>query len=62
MSNINLFKAPQIPIRSSWKQEVFKRPKKSGPIVNRSLLHSRQSPLVKSQGSFVQKDIAGYQY
>ena len=62
MSNTNLFKAPQVPVRSSWKQEVFKRPKKSGTIVNRSLLHKRQTPLVKSQGTLVQKDISGYQY
>jgi hypothetical protein len=62
MSNTDLFKAPQLPVRSSWKQEVFKRPTKSGTIVNRSLLHNRQTPIIKSQGVLVQKDSSGYQY
>jgi hypothetical protein len=57
------FKAPQRQLQSSWRSEVFKKSGKAGTIVNRSL-GTRQSPIVKSMGSFVEKTNtnSGYLY
>jgi hypothetical protein len=57
------FKAPQRKLQSSWRSEVFKKPSKSKTVVNRSL-GIRANAVVKSSGSFVQKDgcNSGYLY
>jgi hypothetical protein len=57
------FKAPQRQLQSSWRSEVFKKSGKTGTIVNRSL-GTRQSPIVRTNGTFVAKNTCnnGYLY
>lgn len=57
------FKAPQRKLRSSWQNEVFKKPSKVGTVVNYSM--SKRGPVVvKTNGSFIQKSNcnSGYLY
>jgi hypothetical protein len=56
-------KAPQRKLQSSWREEVFKKSGKSGTIINRSL-GTRQSPIVRTNGTFVVKNTCnnGYLY
>lgn len=46
------FKAPQKPLRSSWKEIAFKMPSKKNAIITKSLT-GRGATLLKSKGQYV---------
>ena len=44
---------PHRPLRSSWKSEVFAKPKKQGVIVKNFSLGGRGTTIVKVRGQYV---------
>lgn len=58
----NAIKAPIGVLRSSWRSEVFKKPKLAGTTIKKSMSR-RETPVVKVRGGFVGiANHSGYQY